>query len=784
MLYLFGVGGGCSLEKKLKRTGEKKNTKNRKADPRYRKFILTLLVLVAVLVITFTVVATYVFADMISTVNGKLIIDLDDYIANQDRTSFIYGYDKDENLVELFKLHGAENRVWVSIDEMPQELIDAFVALEDKRFNDHKGVDWYRTIAVVVEYKFKQGGSTITQQLIKNLTGEDGRTFSRKYNEILAALNLEKHYNKTTIMEAYLNTLYLNQGCYGVKTAAKQYFGKDVSELNVSECASLAAITQAPYTYDPLINPENNRERQLQCLKNMYDQGYITTEEEYQDAVDYKMVFTTSEDYVPSKKTSSDIEDADAIIENTSEMSDYYIDYVIETVIDDLAQELKITKGDAERKVIYGGLKIYSAVNIEAQKIVSDIYANRTAFANKNTQSAITIMDYKGRVIAMAGGAGKKTMVRGLNRAVDSPRQPGSSIKPLSIYAPAIEEGVINYSSSIQNYGPIISDGKRWPINYGGSHGSPDSYVTVQYAVAQSLNTVAAQVCKKLSAKTCFNYLKDNFHITTLVEKGAKTDINYSSMAVGGMTKGVTTLEMTAAFATFGNGGMYYQPYCYTKVTNSDGSEVLLEHKEVKERAISEGTSVVMRKLLETVVTSGTASGYGVSGFRSFAKTGTTSDNYDRWFVGGTPHYVAAVWYGYDTNKGISAGGNPAGRIYARIMKDIHKDLPSKSFKDSSEVVSRKYCAESGYLASDDCKKVSYGYYRKSRIPSTCTKCGEDLLTSTEVSTTKLPSSAHSVTTTIPTTTPTIPTTTTTTQASDTDPPPVVDPETPVLVDD
>lgn len=711
----------------------------RKNNPAFRKLVLASMIFIAVGVISFTAVVTYVLADMVKTVNGDIIVDLDDYIANQDRTSFIYGYDKSGKLIELFKLHGVENRVWVSIDEMPEDLVNAYIALEDKRFNNHKGVDWFRTMSVVFyhglikNHSFTQGGSTITQQLIKNLTGEDGRILSRKYNEILSALNLEKHYNKKTIIEAYLNTLYLNQGCYGVKTAALQYFGKDVSDLNISECASLAAITQEPYTYDPTLHPDDNRDRQLLCLKNMYEQGYIKTKEEYQAAIDYKMVFTNSKGYVAPKKTDKKDE---PVVEKTSEISDYYIDFVIESVISDLAQKLNITKGDAERKVLYGGLKIYSAVNIEVQKIVTDVYENRKSFANDKTQSAITIMDYSGRVIAIAGGAGKKTMIRGLNRAVDSPRQPGSSIKPLAVYAPGIEEGRINYSSSIQNYGILLNTGERWPVNYGGSYGKADEFVTIQYAVAQSLNTVAVQVCRKVSIQTCFDYLKDKFHFTTLVEKGSDTDANLSSLAVGGMRRGVTTLEMAAAFATFGNGGTYYKPYCYTKVTNSDGSQVLLEYKETKERAISEGTSVVMRKLLETVVSGGTASGYGVSGFRTFAKTGTTSNNYDRWFVGGTPYYVAAVWYGYDTNKPISASGNPAGKIFSKIMNDVHKGLKSKSFKDSSEVVSRQYCVETGLLASDDCLKTATGYYRKNKLPSTCTKCSLTTTTGSTVATT------------------------------------------------
>ncbi len=757
------------MTKVLKQNKKKKKGK-KKMSQAVKRLMLVLLIVVAVSVITVTTIVTYMLTNIVSSVNGELIVDLDDYIANQDKTSFIYGYDKNDKLVELFKLHGRENRVWMSIDKMPQDLIDAFVALEDKRYNDHKGVDWYRTIAVVVEYRFQQGGSTITQQLIKNLTGEDGRTFSRKYKEIVSALNLEKHYNKKTILEAYLNTLYLDQGCYGVKTASQEYFGKDVSQLNVAECASLAAITNAPYTYDPLINPENNRERQLLCLKNMYDQEYLS-KEEYEEAKNYKLVFTNSKDYVPTKQNTEDSED-DVVIKKTSEISDYYVDYVIETVITDLAQKLNITRGDAERKVIYGGLKIYTAVNIEIQKIVNDVYTNRKSFSNTKTQSAITIMDYNGRIVAIAGGAGKKTTIRGLNRAANSPRQPGSSIKPLSIYAPAIEKGIIHYSSQIQNYG-ILVNGKRWPINYGGSPGKADSFVTVQYAVAQSLNTVAAQVCKRLTPQNCFDFMTKKLHITTLVEDGAQTDINFSSMSVGGMTKGVTTLEMAAAFATFGNGGVYYKPYCYTKVTNSDGSEVILEYKEKSERAMAEGTAVVMRKLLETVVSSGTGSGYGISGFKTFAKTGTTSDNYDRWFVGGTPYYVAAVWYGYDTNKEISASGNPAGKIFERIMDEAHEGLKKKSFKDSSEVVSRKYCAESGYLASDICTKVAYGYYRKSRMPSVCTQCGENLLTSTHESN-NISNTSPKVT--APATLPTEPSTETSTAATNTTASPVISP--------
>lgn len=702
------------------------------------RLVVVLLSLVAVGVISVATVSIYMLSYSISKVNGDVIVDLDDYKANQDQTSIIYAYDGNQNLVELLRLHGVENRIWVDYSEMPEDLVNAFVALEDKRFNDHKGVDWYRTVAVVVKYHFKQGGSTITQQLIKNLTGENGRTFNRKFYEIISALNLEKHYNKSTIMEAYLNTLYLDQGCYGVKTAAEKYFGKDVSQLNAAECACIAAITQEPYTYDPLIHPEENRERQLLCLSCMYDQGYFDSKEEYEAAKDYQLIFTNSENYVPqssgeqNESGSGELSEAEIVKEYSADVPSYYVEYVIDSVIKDLAAAQNITESDAWRKVFYGGLKIYTAVDLDIQETLENVYVNRKTFPNEAdteekpaVQSAMTIMDYSGRVVAICGGAGTKTSFRCLNRATSSPRPPGSSIKPLSIYAPAFEENLITWSTKIQNYG-IILGGKRWPINYGGDPGSESSYVTVQYALAQSYNTVPAQLCKMLTPQVSFNYLVKNFHISTLVSEGDKSDIDYSPMAVGGMNTGVTSLEMTAAFAAFGNNGTYYEPWCYTKVTNSSGSEVLLSNaSKTSSKAMSEETAVVMRELMKTVTSSGTAAGYKIGNFEFFAKTGTTTDTKDRWFVGGTPYYVAAVWYGYDQPRAITnVSGNPAGKIFLEVMKTVHAGLEKKTFTGSDNVVMRKYCQSSGLLATDSCASVGYGYYAMSHLPATCTECG------------------------------------------------------------
>ena len=614
---------------------------------------------------------------------------------------------------------------------MSEWLGKAFVALEDKRFEKHSGVDWIRTIGGVAKSRFQQGGSTITQQLIKNLTGENGRTINRKYNEILSALNLEKHYDKPTILEAYLNTIYLGEGCYGVKTAAEKYFGKDVKDLNLAECACIAAITQSPGIYDPLMYPINEKasekqsmslkDRQVMCLKMMLEQGIITNEQ-CNEAVNYELVFTNSEDYVPAEIT------VNKELAGEDEIWSYYIDYVISSVIEDL-KAAGYSNYEATRMLYSGGLRIYSAVDLKIQDIVEDVYANRKNFPTEAvkdpkdaSQSAITIMDYSGRVVAICGGAGEKTENRSNNRAVSAVRQPGSSIKPLTIYAPAIEENFITWSSKIKNYG-IMWDGELWPQNYGGDKGSPNSYVTAQYALSISYNTVPAQILMMMGFEKSFGFVTDNFHITTLSDQDRYSP---SPLATGGTSGGTTTLEMAAAFATFGNGGKYYKPYCYYEVTDSSGENIILKSNPEPEQVISPETSYVMNQLLRTVFTgsAGTARGYGVKGFTTFGKTGTTTDNFDRWCVAGTPYYVAAVWFGYDYNKQIMASGSPAGRIFKTIMDRVHEGLAEKSFDQfSDKVVQRNYCTRTGLLASSSCPSTAVGWYKMSNLPATCAGC-------------------------------------------------------------
>lgn len=710
----------------------KKTSKSVKRKPlKERKGLLAFLAVCFTFLMIGVICCSYVLHNVIKTVNGDRLIDLDFYKQNQDQTTIIYAYDESNTPVEFVRVHGSENRVWVESENMSEWLGKAFVALEDKRFEKHHGVDWVRTIGGVVKSKFKQGGSTITQQLIKNLTGEDGRTINRKYNEILSALNLEKHYDKPIILEAYLNTIYLGEGCYGVKTAAEKYFGKDVKDLNLAECACIAAITQFPGAYDPLVYPINEKasenqsmslkDRQVMCLKMMLDQEMIT-EEQYNEAVNYELIFTNSDDYVPAEIT------VNKEIAGEDEVWSYYIDYVISSVIEDL-KAAGYSNYEATRMLYSGGLRIYSAVDLKIQDIVEDVYVNRKSFPTEAvsdpkdaSQSAITIMDYTGRVVAICGGAGEKTENRSNNRAVSAVRQPGSSIKPLTIYAPAIEENFITWSSKIKNYG-IMWDGDIWPQNYGGDKGSPNSYVTAQYALSISYNTVPTQILMMMGFEKSYNFVTDKFHISTLSDQDRYLP---SSLATGGSEGGTTTLEMAAAFATFGNGGKYYKPYCYYEVTDSSGENIILKSNSEPEQVISPETSYVMNQMLRTVFTgsAGTAKGYGVNGFTTFGKTGTTTDNFDRWCVAGTPYYIAAVWFGYDYNKQIMASGSPAGRIFKTIMDRVHEGLAAKSFDQfSDKVVQRTYCTQTGLLASSSCPSTAVGWYKMSNLPATCAGC-------------------------------------------------------------
>lgn len=709
-----------NARKRRKSSADKGGKKPKKTAPDslpLRILLGILLVCVVVGVVCVSVISIYGY----SVVHGDPVFNLTEEKYSQNQTSFIYGYDKDGNEVEITRLHGEENRIWVDLDNMSEYLPNAFIATEDQRFLKHSGVDWIRTIGVIVKPSNKgQGGSTITQQLIKNLTDEDDVTVVRKFNEILSALNLEKNYDKNEIIEAYLNTISLSEGCYGVKTAAEKYFGKDVSDLNVAECACIAAITQYPSRYNPLRNPEKNRQRQLWILEQMLQQGYIT-EQEYNDAVAYEMVFTNSENYQGSQITDSK-EGA-----NENKIDSYYVDYVIKTVIDDL-QKMGYTKKKARALLYGGGLKIYTAVDFEVQEAMEDVYENYRKMPDETVQGAMVVMNYEGRVLGLVGGTGKYSGDLELNRAFQSERQPGSTIKPISVYGPAFEKSLQDdscdiYWSTLTPDKPLkkVKD-KWWPTNEGGSFSSKE--VTVQHGLSKSLNTISARTLDKIGVDYSFEYITEKFHISTL---DSINDCDYAPLATGSLTHGVTVLEMTAAYAAFGNGGEYYKPYCYYKIEDSLGNVLIqTDAQSTKEQALSESTGWLMNKLLQTVMTSGTGTSYKISGVECFGKTGTTTASKDRWFVGGTPEYVAAVWYGYDMPKEIvyRLSPNPSGTIWKTVMTNIYdeKGVNQKTFPEYDGIVKKAYDPSNGLLANYS--SGVYGWYDKKNMPSYSSNSG------------------------------------------------------------
>lgn len=701
----------------VKKSSPKKPVHKKSAAPAslpLRILLGFVLVVAVVFIVCFSVIAIYGY----SFVHGDPVFNLTEEKYSQNQTSFIYGYDSDGNQVELTRLHGEENRIWVNLDDMSPHLKDAFIAIEDQRFEKHHGVDWIRTIGVIVKPSNSgQGGSTITQQLIKNLTDEKDVTIVRKFNEILSALNLERNYSKDEIIEAYLNTIYLSEGCYGVKTAAETYFGKDVSDLNIAECASIAAITQFPGKYDPLRKPENNRQRQLRILEEMLSQGFIT-QEEYDEAVAYEMVFTNSENYQGSQVSDSESGS------NENKIDSYYVDYVVKTVLEDL-QKMGYTERKAKSLLYGGGLKIFTAVDFDVQNALEDVYENYRRMPDETVQGAMVVMNYEGRVLGLVGGTGEYSGSLELNRAFQSYRQPGSSIKPLSVYGPAFEKSLNDdsvdiYWSTLIDDRPLKEvDGKMWPTNEGGGYSGAKT--TIQKGIANSLNTISARTLDMIGVDYAYDYITNRFHISSL----SAADCDYAPLATGSLTEGVSVLEMTAAYAAFGNGGAYYQPYCYYKIEDSQGN-VLIETDaaSTKEQALTESTGWLMNKILQTVMTSGTGRSYKISGVECFGKTGTTTDSKDRWFVGGTPEYVAAVWYGYDMPKEIvyRLSSNPAGTIWETVMNEIY-DVKGKNvteFPEYDGIVQKSYDSSNGLLTNYSSGNT--GWYDVNNLPGYSTR--------------------------------------------------------------
>ena len=587
--------------------------------------------------------------------------------------SFIYTTDAEtgeETVYETIK--GRENREWVDSDKIPDNLKNAVVAIEDERFYKHHGVDWWRTLGAVKGWVLggdQYGGSTITQQLIKNVTTEDDVTVQRKLVEIFRALDLEKEYTKEEIMEWYLNVVYFGEGASGVQMAANTYFGKDVRDLTLAQCASIIGITNNPSRYSPFASVENNKKRTKTILYEMYDQDYIS-HEEYTAAVaevdNDELHFIRGENEVYQQ-----------------EIYSYYVEMVIKDVLSDLQSRLGLSEAAARQLLYHGGYQIYACVDPFVQQVVDDIYTDPDSmpqpyyYSSQPLQSACMVIDpFTGEIKAIGGAIGEKDRNFGFDYAIDAHRPSGSSAKPLASYGPAMDLGLITESTLVDDSPDIQLRGTYWyPRNSGSSY---DGIITIWDALVRSKNTVAAQIIDKLTPSVSFEYLTERMGFQ-LVE----ADRDYAPLALGQFTYGVTVREMAQAYTSFPNDGEMTYARSYSLITDSNGNTVL-ENGMRTSHVFSVDTARCMTEMLEAAAWYGTGYevylGYGkmpVAG-----KTGTTSDDYDRWFCGFSPYYVTAVWTGYDSPAPMYYSGNPAAQIWRRIMSQINEPLPVIQFND------------------------------------------------------------------------------------------------------
>ena len=674
------------------------------------------------------------------------------------------------------------NRLPVTLDQIPVDLQHAVVAIEDERFYEHNGIDVKGILRAGMKAlttgDFSEGASTITQQLLKNnvftnWTSESTQLerFTRKIQEQYLAVQVEKKTDKDTILENYLNTINLGAGSYGVQAAARQYFDKDIWDLNLSECATLAGITQNPTKFNPIINPDSNRKRRKEVLQHMLDQNYIT-QDQYDEAL---------ADDVYSRIQAA--QEKNSSTENT--VYTYFEDELTDQIINDLMNIKGYTKKQATNLLYSGGLKVYTTQDSKIQNILDEEYADpsnypdtvqyeldyaltvtdpngnqvnyskemlqlyfqnedpdfdllfdspedgqtyvdkykasilangskvlaeRVNFAPQPQSSMSVIDQHTGYVKALIGGRGEKTASLTLNRATDTTRQPGSTFKIVSTYAPALNEKGMTLATTFEDEPYEYPDGS--PVN--NATRSYNGTTTIRTAIQNSINVVAVKCLEKVTPELGLKYL-DNFGFTTLAhgteaDKDANgnvwSDANLAT-ALGGITRGVTNVELCASYAAIANGGNYIKPIYYTKILDHNGN-VLIENTAAERSVIKESTAFLLTSAMEDVVKQGTGTACQLDNMPVAGKTGTTEAYNDLWFVGYTPYYTCAVWSGYDNNEKLpDYARNFHKALWKKVMTRIHEGLPSKEFEKPASVEKLSVCEETGLLPRAGCPVIT-----------------------------------------------------------------------------
>lgn len=700
---------------KSKGKGKSKDKSKKKKNKVFRKIILTLFVLAILLGLIGTgIIAGIFFSDKYKITKEELKI-------NNFNSKVL---DSDGNIIAT--LNGDENRKWVTMDQMPEYLPKLFVALEDERYYSHSGIDIQRTLGATIQFIFKggsssYGGSTITQQLIKNTFEDDDDSglagVERKIREMARAYNTEKVLSKDEILELYLNKIFMGGTYYGVGIASEYYYSKDVNDLSLAEAAYLVAINTSPNAYDPFSQEQQDIDKIKNKVKVVLAKfkeeasklNYELTEEAYQEAV------AEVENGLPFNKGNAT---------TNKESYSYHTAAAIVQAVKQLAKEQGLTEEEAKIRIENNGYTIYSTQITSIQQIMQSEFAkdryivygkekkkDGSLLNDGHTQAAMVIINpSNGYVVGTMGGLGTDSNSTGYNRAIQGTKQPGSSIKPIGVVAPALEKGIITASTVYDDSATSFNNGRYTPHNSGGFNG----LLTVRHAIEHSSNIVHIKIMAELGASNSATFLRSmNF------DKISDDDIGLS-LALGATS--VTPLQMAAAYAMVANNGVYIEPTFYTKIEDMDGN-IVLEAKQESKRIMSEQNAYVLKEILTEPVTGagGTATTCWISGMEVGAKTGSTDEYKDRWLCGITPYYAAASWFGFDNQErpsGIS--GNAAATLWGEIMRSVHKSLPNKRFEKVSGVVSAKICLDSGGIATDTCTNTEGEYFAKGSVPGTC----------------------------------------------------------------
>ena len=676
------------------------------------KFLLTVFsILVVAGIITAVSLGIYIFA-LASEPTG---IDLKAKSMNQTSRIFIKDADTGE-FTEARKLYDTENRIWVDNQNIPDYMKEAQVAIEDKRFFEHSGVDWQRTlsaVAMLATGKDSYGGSTITQQLIKNITDDNEVSINRKLREICKAFKLEQEYTKDQILEAYLNVVNFGNNCQGVEAAAQLYFDKSIKDCTLAECAAIAGITQNPSRWNPLIYPENNKERPELILSEMYDQEIIT-QQEYEQAMKESANMT----FVGFKSANNDDDEDD-----DSDVQNWYYDQLFYDLKADLAQYYNISEGAASEKIYTEGLKIYCAMDEKMQDFIEKAALDIDKSADPSIELGSVLMDFDGRVIATVGSSNRKTTDLAWDRAAHSALQPGSSIKPLFCYPIAIDTKQLYFSSMVNDeplekyqYDEATGTYIPGPQN---AYGSYLGEILLPDAIERSSNATAVQVMELIGGPTvAYEKALTKMNFKHLNEADAH---NIGALSLGGLNGGVTVREMAAAYTYMGSQGLYHKPYTYYYITDSEDNVILDNRDTVPKQAYSGETATIMNRLLHYNIenTEHTRANYArISGWDIVGKTGTTDNDTDCWFCGMSPYAVMATWTGFDSPAHINDTTRSA-KFFATVMGEYLKDKEQKEYNLSPNVIAATYNPVTGLVISTDYVSGKYvGYYTEDNMPA------------------------------------------------------------------